>query len=171
MEDLGLIEDKYYPFNGIEKVRDTVRAIIKNQNNEILLLKIDCSDAFGVRKHYETPGGGVEENETLIEALVREIKEEVGYEITNIKEIALVSIQYNILKRIDKGYFFYCEALKKVRKNLLDYEKDVIKGSKWIKIEDLEKIYLDKNIDLVGKMIYQRDYLIIKKVKELGYFD
>ncbi|MGF9908472.1 NUDIX hydrolase [Brevibacillus porteri] len=49
-------------------------AIIINERQEILLIK-------GPRRGWEMPGGKVEEGESLMEAAIRETKEECGLEI------------------------------------------------------------------------------------------
>lgn len=55
-------------------------AIIRNEKIGIAKRKSKISNGI-----YEFPGGKVEENETEIEALKREIKEECGIEIENIQ--------------------------------------------------------------------------------------
>ena len=57
-----------------EYMRHTVRAIIL-KDKQVLLVTGHGAD------FYWTPGGGVEENETIIETLHREIKEELGVAI------------------------------------------------------------------------------------------
>ena len=120
MEYLGLINDTIYPLDGELKHRKTVRVILMNSNSEVGLIHIKGIDKFGNRDHYETIGGGVELNEDLIDTLKREVKEEAGYTIKNIKEIGHIDIQYNLLNRIDEGYFFYAEIDKDVGTNLYD---------------------------------------------------
>ena len=171
MEFLGLIVDKIYPFKKIEKVRKTVRVILVNEKKEIGLLHIKGIDKFGNRDHYETIGGGVELNEDLLMTLNREVKEEAGYTIKNIKEIAYIDIQYNLLNRVDRGYFFYAETNEYVGTNLNDYEKEIFKEIKWINLNEIDEFYLNTQVENVGKMIHQRDYRIIQKAKELGYID
>ena len=56
------------------KIRVSSRAIIIHDDN-ILLNK------FGDGVYYNFPGGGIEENETALEAVVREVMEETGYSV------------------------------------------------------------------------------------------
>ena len=171
MEYLGLINDTIYSLEGELKHRKTVRVILMNSNSEIGLIHIKGIDKFGNRDHYETIGGGVELNEDLITTLKREVKEEAGYTIKNIKEIGHIDIQYNLLNRIDEGYFFYAEIDKYVGTNLNDYEKTLFKNIKWININKIDDFYLNTKVENVGIMIHERDYKMIKKAKELNYFD
>lgn len=171
MEYYGLIKDNIYKKSNINYYRKTVRAVLVNEKKEIGLLHIIGKDIFGERDHYETPGGGVNDNEEFINTLKREILEECGYSIKNIKEIGKIDIEYFVLNRVDEGYFYYCEIDSYLGNNLEEYEKSVIKEIKWISINDILEIYKNFNVQNVGKMIHKRDLLIIERAKELGYFD
>lgn len=52
-----------------------VAGLVENSRNEILLVRHP-------RRGWEMPGGQVEEGENLVHALVREVKEEAGVEIS-----------------------------------------------------------------------------------------
>jgi len=56
--------------------RERVRVMLVNDNNETLLIK--CS--IGLQE-WEFPGGGVKSSESLRQAAVRELREEVGIEV------------------------------------------------------------------------------------------
>ena len=60
------------------KIRKCVGAVIYNNENKIFLM---TSPKW---KGYIIPGGGIEGNESEEEALHREIKEELGIEISKI---------------------------------------------------------------------------------------
>ena len=62
----------------MKKELDVVAALIKN-NDKILLCQRKADDTFALL--WEFPGGVVEKNETLKDALTREIKEELDLEI------------------------------------------------------------------------------------------
>lgn len=167
----GLIKDEYYLFNELERKRKTVRAIVINDKKEIGLIHIKGKDLFGDRDHYECCGGGIKEKETPLEALNREVKEEIGYTIINPKLIGQIDIQYNLFNRIDEGIFYVCEIDKFVGTSLEDYEKDLIKGIEWISLSTIDEFYQNFKVENVGKMIHERDYFMIKKAREFGYFD
>ena len=170
MEDYGIINDFIYPKSEIKRIRKTVRAILVNDKKEIGLIHIFGKDKFGNRDHYETLGGGVNDNEDLITSLIREIKEEAGYTIKNIKPIGKINIEYFILNRIDEGNFFYAEIDEYIGNSLEDYEKEIFDKVQWFSLFEIENLY-KKEVFNVGKMIHKRDYFMINKVKELGYFD
>ena len=123
-----MIIDNIYPKDFDEyKNRDAVRGFIYNDLNQVALIHIKGHDDFGDRDHYEFPGGGIEKGEDEIEALKREIKEEIGYEIDDIRPIGIISNQYNLLKRIDTQHFYLAHATNFVGQHLLDYEKSLFK--------------------------------------------
>ena len=72
-------KDDQYMFKGVTHTREIVRAILVDENNNVCLEKIKDDDGFGPRDYYETPGGGIKPGESHIDALHREIAEEVGY--------------------------------------------------------------------------------------------
>ena len=64
-------------------VKNVVGGIIVNQNNEFLLLTRKRDDFYdGID---ELPSGNMEENETIVEALTREIKEETNLNVERIE--------------------------------------------------------------------------------------
>ena len=69
------------------ELRKSARAILMNENGEIAIQYL-ANHFF-----HKLPGGGVEAGETVAEALVREIKEEVGGAGEREKEIGMV-IEY-----------------------------------------------------------------------------
>jgi len=66
-------------------------AIIENSKGEILLVrrKIDPKKGF-----WDTPGGFVEYGETFEESLIREVKEELGIIISNLKYLSSQTDRY-----------------------------------------------------------------------------
>lgn len=170
MEYYGLVEDFIYSKSEINMIRKTVRVILVNEKKEIALLHILGKDKFGDRDHYETIGGGVNVNEDLITSLRREVLEEVGYTIKNIKEIGKIDIEYCLLNRIDEGYFFYAEIDEFIGTSLEDYEKEIFDKVEWFSINEVDLLY-KKEVNNVGKMIHKRDYFMINKLKELKYLD
>ena len=78
---IARIEDDLFPYEGYDHIRQTARALAENEKGEFGFLHIVGEDYFGKRNHLETCGGGLEENEGIYEALVREIGEEMGYRV------------------------------------------------------------------------------------------
>ena len=78
-------------------------AVIYNKNKSKILV-------FKVRNFYMLPGGRIEFNETSLEAIKREIKEETGYDLT----FSFLGVQENFLNKDNKNimqYVFLYEAV------------------------------------------------------------
>jgi len=78
--------------------RNAVRAVIINEQ-KILMVHL------GKTNEYKFPGGGIEENETVEEALKREVLEEVGCNVTKIEEKIGIMTEFGIAEE-DKNSIF-----------------------------------------------------------------
>jgi mutator protein MutT len=86
-------------------MRTSIRAVIPYKDGLILIHRIRKENEE-IKDYYVFPGGGIEENETPEECIIREIKEELGIEIKpNVK-------LYETLSMERKELFFLCEYLK-----------------------------------------------------------
>ena len=123
MKLLFEIDKKNYDNNGKAFVRPSARAIIIKDNKIYMVHSL-------VYDYYKFPGGGIEKNESNIDALIRETKEEAGLVVIkdSIKEYGYV---HRIQKAKDPGYsmfiqdnFYYlCDVEdRKINQNLDDYE-------------------------------------------------
>ena len=112
--------------------------------------------------HFETPGGGVENDESNIEALRREIKEEVGYTIKNIIELGYISNQYNLINRVDEATYYIAFIDEYVGTNYQEEENKLFKGIQWFPLKDYEEVYNIYPPYKVSNIIYERDQKMIK---------
>lgn len=71
------MSENYY--KNLPKKRMGAGALFFNENNEMLVVKPTYKD------HWSIPGGVVEENESPRIACIREVKEEIGLEIRELK--------------------------------------------------------------------------------------
>lgn len=114
------IDNKDYKENGKAFIRDSVRSIII-KDNKVAMVYSKRYD------YYKFPGGGIEENETHIDALIRETLEEAGLVVIkdSIKEYGYVhrvekSDQNGIDMFIQDNYYYLCDVNEKVEKQILD---------------------------------------------------
>ena len=131
--------------------------IIK-QGNKFLIMRVNKTS------YYHIPGGHIEIGEDSEQAVVREIKEEIGCDV---QETSLFSIQENFWVRNAKkchGIEFYYIIKPKQQLQMKDYEKiENDKGEenllefKWVTAEEL------KDIDLrpinIRDMLINEEYL------------
>lgn len=158
-----LIKDLYFEKTNLNpRLRHTVRGIMVNDKNEVALIHIKGTDRFGYRDHYELPGGGIECSETEEKALVREMREEIGYLIADIKPIGMISNEYNLLERIDCQHYYLARLTQYVGQDLIDYEKDIFTEVVFIPVAKLVEFYENHPTEGIGKNIQKRDLIALK---------
>ena len=89
----------------------TVRAVIK-KGNKFLLVQRVSSDVGGGK--YQLVGGGIDNNETPENAIVREVKEEIGLIVTKLKKL---KEQYNSVMGQNSIYFLVSVKGKPIPQN------------------------------------------------------
>lgn len=82
--------------------RIAARGIILKGDELIFIHRIRIKDDKKV-EYYVFPGGGVEEGETLIDCIIRELMEELGIEVNVVKTV------YRLEKEKDIEYYLLCE--------------------------------------------------------------
>lgn len=147
------------------QVRNIVRAIVY-LNGFFYFAHITRDDQFASYSYIETSGGGVEKNESLEEALKRELKEELGFEVEIVSYLGLVSDYYNLINRNNLNHYFLVKPLKKIKNHLmLDEINDFhLKKVKYTYFDALEEYSKNKDKKL-GNLIYNREVRIL----ELAY--
>jgi 8-oxo-dGTP pyrophosphatase MutT (NUDIX family) len=100
MNILGYFDDSLYEPQPIEEIRFTSRIFLRNEHGKIAFLAIEGEDFFGKRHHLETPGGGVEANETFFEAAQRELMEELGASARELSMLGCVIDRYHLIRRM-----------------------------------------------------------------------
>jgi molecular chaperone GrpE len=90
----------------------TIKAVVLNEKGEVLLIKRGLEELNGGK--YDLPGGHIEKNETIEEALIREIKEETGLDAKKGEIIDAVefSKDHKLFKEEKRGlrYIYYTES-------------------------------------------------------------
>ena len=125
MKLLFEIDKKNYDNNGKAFVRPSARAIIIKDNKIYMVHSL-------LYDYYKFPGGGIEKDESSIDAVIRETKEEAGLIIIkdSIKEYGYVhrkhkSIDPNYEIFDQYNYYYLCDVENNILKNKLDdYEKE-----------------------------------------------
>lgn len=161
-----LLEDDQYPYKGVTHVRHVVRAFVMNEEGKICLNHLYGDDGFGHRDYYETPGGGVEGNEDLLTALHREIKEEVGFDIENIKELGIVVDFYNLIYRQNINHFYFATISSKSEKHLTSFEQRMFDKQVWVTLDEAKNLYETMQDELVGHLVKQRELPILLELIE-----
>ena len=126
-------------FNNL-KIRYSARGIVINDERKIALL---CKKNINL---YKLVGGGLNDNETPIEGFIREVKEEIGAEIGNIKYIGEIHEEKSLDNFIQVSYVYIAKILK-VGKPSFTFE-EIIDGSyiEWV-YPTLAKKLLTKSLN------------------------
>lgn len=157
------IEIYYEDFKGhVDYIRHACRGIIV-KGNQILLIYERNED------RYLTPGGGIEDNETKIDCLKREILEETGLLVTPKNEF-LEIIEYFYWKRNWKHiqHYFICEVNGDSKStSLTKSEKEAGAIAKWISFNQAIEIFANfekfKDIDKATFGLYKRELIALKE--------
>lgn len=120
--------------------REAVRGIIARGNALLLLYSTELRD-------YKFPGGGVQAGETHRQALLREIREETGANMTGIELPFGKVIEYDVPK--ERGYdvfrmtsyYYWCQVGPIFSEQRLDdYEKDLGFQPAWVEIGEALRV-------------------------------
>ena len=109
----------------MKQVRKAVRTYLIN-DNKVIVIKYKTNKNMN---YYDIPGGKVEENESAIDASIREFKEETGIEVINQKYKGNVIIEYP-----NMVFDFDIYLVNDYKGNPQEFDENY---SMWINIEDL----------------------------------
>lgn len=147
--------------------REAVRAVILKDNN-ILMVHNNKGD-------YKFPGGGANKEENHEQTLKREVEEETGYIINNVKDMLGVFTE----RKLDDfeensifemvSYYYICELSdNKTIQKLDDYENELDFKPVWIAINEairLNEEVIKKDNTNKNSWIY-RETKVLKAIKE-----
>jgi 8-oxo-dGTP diphosphatase len=133
------------------KPKVEVAAIYIEYNDQILVLHRQDNKSEGNK--WGIPGGKVDKGETQLQAVIRETKEETGFDISKqpIEDLKAVYIEYD-----EKNHFIYHAFRTKLQGNPADVKINFNehKGFTWVKPADALKMDLLKDEDVC----IMRDY-------------
>lgn len=92
---------------GERSIRVAARCLFRHKGQ---ILTISGQDPGKPEPHYGVPGGGVEFGETSEQALRREMREELGAEITDLDLLAVSEEIHNVLGQPSHGIVFLYEG-------------------------------------------------------------
>ena len=133
----------------------SVGGIIFNEEREILLVK-----SWKWHNNYTMPGGHVEVGESMEDALKREVKEEVGIDVSNIE---FINIQEAIFSKefFKPKHFIFIDFTCRARSSDVKVDEKELQEFIWTKPENALKL----NVDSFTKKSIKK-YLELKGVRE-----
>ena len=162
MKRIGLITDKDILGNeGVSnaKPRITARAIIKNHRNQYAVLY-----ARDFHLH-SLPGGGVEDGETVEDALEREVAEETGVNILKVEELGYVEENRAYCNYTQISYYFIVTTdSKDFSPHLTSEEAKHGTTVNWYSFEEAYDLIVSaKHTTVQRKYLQARDVLALRE--------
>lgn len=142
------------------KIRKAVRSISFNSEGKIPLLNVSK------KNYHKLAGGGIEEGEDIINALKREMLEEVGANIGDLEEIGVIIEYRNKFELLQFSYYYKSKVIGKLTETTFT-EKEKNNGFvlEWKTLDEaIELLQTDKPID------YERQFVIKRDLEFLQYF-
>ena len=168
MRRLFEIDLKDYKDTDIVYRRPSARAIII-KNDKIALVY------SGKEKYYKFPGGGIHDDEDKKEALIREVREEVGLVVIpeTIEEYGSVLRRQKSTNGSNtifeqENYYFFCDVRDEiVSQELDDYENDAEFVLRMVSIDDAiatNAVYTSN--DMFNEIMIKREKRVLEMIKQ-----
>ena len=172
MKLLFEIDKKNYDNDDKAFIRPSARAIIIKDNKIYMVHSL-------VYDYYKFPGGGIEKNESTIDALIRETKEEAGLIVIkdSIKEYGYVhrvqkADEPSYSKFVQDNYYYICDVENKILEQQLDdyenFEKFTLElvDPKIVININRNKEHGPKDLDMI-----EREAKVLELLIKDGYFN
>ncbi len=111
---------------------------------------------------YMSPGGGLEQGETLEECVVREFGEETGYEVKVVSPF--VTVHEYCFETMYENNYFICEVIGETCRKLTNIEIERGLVAEWVDIDvalEIFATYPTKTEDIMS--LYRREFTVINK--------
>ncbi len=141
--------------------RQASRAIVFDNDGKVALLFV------AKHNYHKLPGGGVEEGEELMEALRREVLEEIGCKISVNGEIGKI-IEHRDEFNLKQESFCYLAKLEGEKGNPNFTKEETANGFKilWVPLDEaIELVKKDMPDNYEGKFIKARDLCFLEEAK------
>ncbi len=156
--NVGLVDQSTYG------EREAARAVITDNKGQIYLLNVS------LHKYHKLPGGGIDKGEEILDALKRELLEEIGCNTKVISKIGSI-IEYREFQKLKQtSYCFLAKQVGNQQESALE-EGELAEGMFEIKAKSIDDaialLEQDQPDNTEGKFIQKRDLAFLKAVKEL----
>ena len=166
MNRLFMIDKKDYDENMPHSKRPSVRAVIFRGDK----LAMVYSKRYN---YYKFPGGGIEDGENQQEALIREVREEVGLEVIP-ESIA----QFGSVLRLQlsdfledtifeqENFYYYCQVKEKnVQQNLDEYEAEEGFCLQYVTLDEAIETNRNQNHNGYDEVMIEREAKVLERLR------
>lgn len=145
-----------------ERIRHSGRAIIIKDNKILLSHELNTNI-------YMSPGGGLEETESLNECCQREVEEETAYLVTAGEEF--ITIEEYCFETLYISHYFPCEIIGIGKSTLTPTEIEHGITAEWVEIDKALAIFGKyKEMREDWRSLYLREFTVLNKyLKRNGY--
>lgn len=162
---LSLTDDQW-PYTYTDHDRQIARAIVFDDLDSLLFtmyfVRAERNDDFGEATIIETAGGGVEPGEELADAIVRELREELGAEVEVVCKLGVVEDYYNLIHRHNINHYFLCRVRSLGENHLTKDEAEVFHLSTWkLTYEEAVAEYEKRATTKLGRLIANRELPVL----------
>ncbi|MCR5461034.1 MAG: NUDIX hydrolase [Acetatifactor sp.] len=162
------LRDEEWPFEYTDHDRRIARGICFDKDGYFYFVRARRDDDFGKATIIETAGGGVEAGEDLLEAIKRELSEELGVTVEVLCQIGTVSDYYNLIHRHNINNYFLCKVVSFGEKHLTQDEIESFHLSTLrLRFDEAVAEYEKRRETKIGRLIANRELPILRKAKEL----
>lgn len=147
------------------RIRKAARAVVINDRDEIALLFVSNGN------YHKLPGGGIENNETIYDALKREVEEEVGAMIEDIEELGMTMEYRGEIGQLQISYGYKAKATGELKEPMYT-EEEINDGFvlRWVPMHiAIEILKQDQPANYIGKFIQNRDLEFLARADELFF--
>lgn len=146
MQKIIIKKDEHITKNCTKEIKRLAARAVIVIDGKILLIKTNKGD-------YKFPGGGLEDGESAIVALKREVLEETGYKVSAVKELIITAtstkpdqFEDNTIFK-EESHYYNCEIdTERCHRQVLDdYERELDFTAQFVRLQDA----LDSNVNLL----------------------
>lgn len=157
--DLGIELKKN---SGLVEIRNAVRAVVFDGEGRVGIVYVTNGN------YWKIPGGGVEQGESFIQALERELMEEAGVSVVVEKEIGAIIERRDQWEQLQISYCFLARVFGGKQNPKFD-EKERVEGFllQWMPYKEaLQKFQENVSITYESKFMQMRDKIFLESVKQ-----
>lgn len=140
------------------------RAVLFDKDNLVPILFVSKFN------YHKIPGGGIEEGEDKMQALIREIKEETGCDAEITGELGEITENRSRWNLLQTSYCYFGNVISKGEQSFTKKERHQGFKLLWMPLDEaIEKLKTDKPLNYEGKFIQDRDLTFLEEAKKGKY--